>query len=170
MRITVLLVIAASLGCAADWPAVPDPLGLGPRLALIDLLHESYHLAVPAGIIDDELIALYTRAKSAAAAGQGTGVAGLTIGAVQAQQGEPVAQRRPYRVTVALRSQRTVAMRVRLRLAALDAQGRQIDTRVVVAAVPAAGSADAVAADWMIPALLVPTIAGWSVATVEEVH
>lgn len=60
MRYLILLIVSIScLSCAeTEWPAVPDPVGLGPRLALIDWLRER-GVAVRAGAKDDEILAAY---------------------------------------------------------------------------------------------------------------
>lgn len=46
----------------SDWPTLPDPLGLGPRLTTIDWLHQ-HHVSVPQGLNDDDLIKLYSQAQ-----------------------------------------------------------------------------------------------------------
>ena len=47
---------------AADPPPVPDPLGLGERLALIDCLQETYHITPPIGESLDQLRTRYAAA------------------------------------------------------------------------------------------------------------
>lgn len=54
------MVLATCAGCSESiWPDLPDPVGLGPRLATIDWLKE-HHVVVPAGAPDRQIIDLYT--------------------------------------------------------------------------------------------------------------
>lgn len=53
MRAIAILPLLASLG-AVEWPEVPDPVGLGPRLAIISALNDA-GVTVPAGTSDDDL-------------------------------------------------------------------------------------------------------------------
>ena len=57
-----LLVVGAVAASAADPPPVPDPLGLGERLALIDYLQQTYHLTPPPGESLEQLQARYEAA------------------------------------------------------------------------------------------------------------
>jgi hypothetical protein len=59
-----MLLLAACSGwaLAADPPPVPDPLGLGERLALIDCLQETYRITPPIGETLDQLRARYAAA------------------------------------------------------------------------------------------------------------
>lgn len=62
--IRLLLAMAAlAAGAAAEplWPALPDPIGLGPRLATIDWLAD-HGLRLLPGATDAEVLAAYTRA------------------------------------------------------------------------------------------------------------
>jgi hypothetical protein len=59
-----LLLLACLAIPAADPPPVPDPLGLGERLALIDLLQETYHIHPGAGETLEQLQARYVAAWS----------------------------------------------------------------------------------------------------------
>lgn len=65
MRTLLPLLLAAAL-VAADPPPVPDPIGLGERLALIDHLQERYRIRLPGEPTLDELRAAYRRAWEAA--------------------------------------------------------------------------------------------------------
>lgn len=62
MRHLILLLVTIScLSCAeTEWPAVPDPIGLGPRLALIDWLRER-KVQVPATATDEQLVGLWRK-------------------------------------------------------------------------------------------------------------
>jgi hypothetical protein len=62
------LMLLASLAAAADPPPVPDPLGLGERLALIDLLQETYAIHPGAGETLAQLKQRYAAAWRAAQA------------------------------------------------------------------------------------------------------
>lgn len=66
----------AALAATAEPPPVPDPIGLGERLALIDHLHEAYGQKPPAGATLEELRALYAaqwQARNQPAAAAATG-------------------------------------------------------------------------------------------------
>jgi hypothetical protein len=60
-----LLVCLAGLLPAVEPPPVPDPIGLGERLALIDHLHEAYGIRVAPGATLEDLRARYAAAWSA---------------------------------------------------------------------------------------------------------
>jgi hypothetical protein len=64
LRRTGLLLLACVAIPAADPPPVPDPLGLGERLAIIDLLQETYHIHPAAGETLEQLQARYAAAWS----------------------------------------------------------------------------------------------------------
>ena len=66
-RITVLTMLLTGGLMAAEPPPVPDPYGLGERLALVDVLRETYHQAPVAGASLEELRAAYVTAWRAAA-------------------------------------------------------------------------------------------------------
>jgi hypothetical protein len=57
-----LIAIAAGGAFSADPPPVPDPLGLGERLALIDCLQQAYHIAPPIGESLEQLRSRYAAA------------------------------------------------------------------------------------------------------------
>lgn len=57
-----LVVLVATAAAAAEPPPVPDPFGLGERLALIDHLQEDYGIAVPPGSDLDALRRRYHQA------------------------------------------------------------------------------------------------------------
>jgi hypothetical protein len=59
---TLLIAACSGFAFAADPPLVPDPLGLGERLALIDCLQETYHVTPPIGESLDQLRARYVTA------------------------------------------------------------------------------------------------------------
>jgi hypothetical protein len=60
-----VLVCLAIVLAAAEPPAVPDPIGLGERLALIDHLHEAYGIRVAPGATLEDLRARYAAAWAA---------------------------------------------------------------------------------------------------------
>jgi hypothetical protein len=64
---TVLLAaLLQAISCAEFWPDVPDPVGLGPRLALIDWLRER-QTKIPPNASDGELVELWRQASGIAA-------------------------------------------------------------------------------------------------------
>ena len=61
LRAVVIMLLAPAL-CAADAqgaPTIPDPFGLGPRLALVDYLENTLHAGVAPGASYDDLVASY---------------------------------------------------------------------------------------------------------------
>jgi S1-C subfamily serine protease len=63
-----LLFLAGACAAEQEMPDIPDPYGLGERLALIDHLNEHFAVTAPEGASLDDLIALYWRHQQAAAA------------------------------------------------------------------------------------------------------
>lgn len=65
MRHALLAICTAiAIAAAESWPDLPDPIGLGPRLVVIDQLRTD-GVRIPAGISDAELIQLYHRTYAA---------------------------------------------------------------------------------------------------------
>jgi thiol-disulfide isomerase/thioredoxin len=62
-----LCLLTGAVGVAADLPDVPDPLGLGRRLALVDLLQDSFNVHPPPGSTEEQLDELYRQALAARA-------------------------------------------------------------------------------------------------------
>lgn len=58
MRPLLCLLFVASSMLATEWPDVPDPVGLGPRLALLDWLRER-QVKPAAGASDEAIIGMY---------------------------------------------------------------------------------------------------------------
>lgn len=70
-----LVFLAAGLLCAADpqpKPEVPDPFGLGERLALVDYLKETWGLSAPSSASYEQLVTLYWQHAKPAAGAEGS--------------------------------------------------------------------------------------------------
>jgi S1-C subfamily serine protease len=63
-----MLFLAGACAAEQGMPDIPDPYGLGERLALIDYLNEHFSVKAPEGASLEDLIALYWRYQQAAAA------------------------------------------------------------------------------------------------------